>query len=222
VAHILSILQALDCDFYVFSGPQNVWAHRHRRLVRKKSCIRRFTTLPNRPEKWCVMFRTKRQSSVLPYRLEAGTPNNSKVLIGLRLRVDFLNISRRTCFIGRGNNHSRARLFSPTIGRRYLLFTSPEKKHHVSIIKWTQIHIFGFECVISDSQGIGVRAGSTVPIRFSNNNSALPVRCVHSVCYLACYQSGSTEPNRFCDVLLDAMIYLRWWVMNNFEQNTNR
>jgi len=153
-----------------------VWAHRHSAsLYGKKSCIRRFTTLPNgRKMGWasmCSYQATVFQCFTLN-PIGSRDTRHRRCYQGLAACVWLSAIQDRPALIGVGTitlttHFAAQRLFSPYIRKAVnpIFKLSPGKHNtNVSIIKlYPIIHNFGFECVSRIAQGIGVRAGITCP-----------------------------------------------------------
>ncbi len=89
VAHLPVDLNALDCDFYAFSGHKCVGPTGIGVLYGKRELLERFTPVFGGGE---MILRVQRQSSTynaLPYKFEPGTPNIAGA-IGLGAAVEYL------------------------------------------------------------------------------------------------------------------------------------
>jgi cysteine desulfurase/selenocysteine lyase len=90
VSHMRTDVQALDCDFYVFSGHKVFASYRNRRGLRKARCARQYAALAGRRqydrgrdvrEDYCIRRRLR--------AFEAGTGNIADA-VGLGAALDYV------------------------------------------------------------------------------------------------------------------------------------
>jgi cysteine desulfurase/selenocysteine lyase len=157
VAHWDIDLQALDCDFYVFSahklfGPTGLGV-----LYGKEALLNAMPPYQGGGEMILHVSFEKTTYNVLPYKFEAGTPNIAGA-IGMAAAIDYLNSLDRVALakhedalLARANE-----LAAQTDGIR-LIGTSKNKASVFSfLIDGTHPHDVG---TLLDQQGIAVRTG---------------------------------------------------------------
>ena len=157
VAHWDIDVQALDCDFYVFSahklfGPTGLGV-----LYGKEALLNAMPPYQGGGEMILHVSFEKTTYNVLPYKFEAGTPNIAGA-IGMAAAIDYLNSLDRVALakhedalLARANE-----LAAQTDGIR-LIGTSKNKASVFSfLIDGTHPHDVG---TLLDQQGIAVRTG---------------------------------------------------------------
>ncbi|MGO2353508.1 MAG: aminotransferase class V-fold PLP-dependent enzyme [Marinomonas foliarum] len=197
VAHYPIDVQALDCDFYVFSGHKMYGPTGIGVLYGKIHALEVLMPYQTGGEMVRHVSYQATEFNVLPYRLEAGTPHIEGV-IGLAAACDFLNSQDRLALLAWEQSlaaHVYARLHKEGGIEIY----SPEKNTTLVSLSVPNIHLLDLNTYL-DSQGVAVRAGS---------HCAHPLMAQLGVAgtlraSFACYNTME-EANRFCDVLLDAI-----------------
>ncbi|AWX99050.1 cysteine sulfinate desulfinase [Marinomonas primoryensis] len=197
VAHYPIDIQALDCDFYVFSGHKMYGPTGIGVLYGKSHALDVLLPCQTGGEMVRHVSYQATEFSVLPYRLEAGTPNIEGA-IGLAAACDFLNIQDRPALLA-WEQSLAAHVYFRLHKEGGIDIYSPEKNTTLVSLSVPNIHILDLNAYL-DSQGIGVRAGS---------HCAHPLMAQLGVAgtlraSFACYNTLE-EANRFCDVLLDAI-----------------
>lgn len=197
VAHYPIDVQALDCDFYVFSGHKMYGPTGIGVLYGKSHALEVLMPYQTGGEMVRHVSYQATEFNVLPYRLEAGTPHIEGV-IGLAAACDFLTAQDRLALLAWEQSlaaHVYARLHKEGGIEIY----SPEKNTTLVSLSVPNIHILDLNAYL-DSQGVAVRAGS---------HCAHPLMAQLGVARtlrasFACYNTME-EANRFCDVLLEAI-----------------
>jgi cysteine desulfurase/selenocysteine lyase len=157
VAHWDIDVQALDCDFYAFSGHKLFGPTGLGVLYGKEALLNAMPPYQGGGEMILHVSFEKTTYNVLPYKFEAGTPNIAGV-IGMAAAVDYLNSLDRVALakhedalLARANE-----LAAQTDGIR-LIGTSDKKASVFSfLIEGTHPHDVG---TLLDQQGIAVRTG---------------------------------------------------------------
>ena len=197
VAHYPVDVQALDCDFYVFSGHKMYGPTGIGVLYGKNHALEVLMPYQTGGEMVRHVSHQATEFNVLPYRLEAGTPHIEGV-IGLAAACDFLCTQDRLALLAWEQSlatHVYTRLHKAGGIELY----SPEKNTTLVSLSVPNIHILDLNAYL-DSQGVAVRAGS---------HCAHPLMAQLGVAgtlraSFACYNTME-EANRFCDVLLEAI-----------------
>lgn len=197
VAHYSVDVQALDCDFYVFSGHKMYGPTGIGVLYGKSHALEILIPYQTGGEMVLHVSHKATEFNVLPYRLEAGTPNIEGV-IGLAAACDFLTEQNRPALLAWEQSlasHVHSRLKKEGGIDVY----SPEKNTTLVSLSVPNIHLIDVNAYL-DSQGIGVRAGS---------HCAHPLMAQLGVsgtlrASFACYNTLE-EADRFCDVLFSAI-----------------
>lgn len=197
VAHYSIDVQTLNCDFYVFSGHKMYGPTGIGVLYGKNHALDILLPYQTGGEMVRHVSYQATEFNVLPYRLEAGTPNIEGA-IGLAAACDFLNIQDRPALLA-WEQSLAAHVYSRLHKEGGIDIYSPEKNTTLVSLSVPNIHILDLNAYL-DSQGIGVRAGS---------HCAHPLMAQLGVAgtlraSFACYNTLE-EANRFCDVLLDAI-----------------
>jgi cysteine desulfurase/selenocysteine lyase len=90
VSHMRVDVQAINCDFYVFSGPQGLRAHRHRRGLRKVEVLDNMPPWQGGGNMIQDVTFEKTLYQPPPQRFEAGTGNIADA-VGLGAAIDYLD-----------------------------------------------------------------------------------------------------------------------------------
>lgn len=197
VAHYPINVEDLDCDFYVFSGHKMYGPTGIGVLYGKQHTLDILIPYQTGGEMVLNVTYKATEFNILPYRLEAGTPNIEGA-IGLAAACEFLSNQNRGDLLEWEQtlaNHVYTRLIKAGGIEVY----SPEKQSTLVSLSVPNIHIIDLNDYL-DSQGISVRSGShcTHPIM-----DQLGVTGTLRASF-ACYNTLE-EANRFCDVLLEAI-----------------
>ncbi|MCB5162515.1 aminotransferase class V-fold PLP-dependent enzyme [Marinomonas algarum] len=197
VAHYPVDVSELDCDFYVFSGHKMYGPTGIGVLYGKQHALEVLMPYQTGGEMVRHVSYQATEFNVLPFRLEAGTPNIEGA-IGLAAACDFLSEQNRPALLAWEQslaNHVYTRL------KKYggIDLYSPEKNTTLVSFSVPNIHVIDLNAYL-DSQGIAVRAGS---------HCAHPLMAQLGVtgtlrASFACYNTLE-EADRFCDALFDAM-----------------
>jgi len=91
IPHMSVDVQALDCDFYVFSGHKLYAPSGIGVLYGKQALLEAMPPYQGGGDMIRKVTLTETEYNVLPYKFEAGTPNIADV-IGLGAAIDYLNI----------------------------------------------------------------------------------------------------------------------------------
>ena len=89
VPHLRVDVQALDCDFYAFSGHKMFGADRHGVLYGKRALLDAMPPYQGGGEMILTVRFDGTTYNTLPYKFEAGTPNITGV-VGLGAAIDYL------------------------------------------------------------------------------------------------------------------------------------
>jgi cysteine desulfurase/selenocysteine lyase len=164
IAHWDIDVQALDCDFYVFSGHKLFGPTGLGVLYGKEALLNAMPPYQGGGEMILHVSFEKTTYNVLPYKFEAGTPNIAGA-IGMAAAVDYVNSLDRVALakhedalLARANE-----LAAKTDGIR-IIGTSKNKVSVLSfLIEGTHPHDVG---TLLDQQGIAVRTGHhcTMPL----------------------------------------------------------
>jgi cysteine desulfurase/selenocysteine lyase len=164
IAHWDIDVQALDCDFYVFSGHKLFGPTGLGVLYGKEALLNAMPPYQGGGEMILHVSFEKTTYNVLPYKFEAGTPNIAGA-IGMAAAVDYVNSLDRIALakhedalLARANE-----LAAKTDGIR-IIGTSKNKVSVLSfLIEGTHPHDVG---TLLDQQGIAVRTGHhcTMPL----------------------------------------------------------
>lgn len=164
VGHFAVDVQALDCDFYAFSGHKLFAPTGIGVLYGKRECLETMSVYQMGGEMISEVSIEKTTFNVLPYKFEAGTPNIAGA-IGLKAAIDYLNNIDRE---GR-EAHEAALLQQLTVeaekveGLR-IIGTAEEKTGVLSFVM-DKMHCQDVGTLL-DQQGVAVRTGHhcTMPI----------------------------------------------------------
>ena len=197
VAHYPIDVQALDCDFYAFSGHKMYGPTGIGVLYGKPSALEVLTPLQTGGEMVRHVTYNSTEFNVLPYRLEAGTPNMEGA-IGLAAACDFLTAQNRQDMLAWEQKLARY-VYDELKFNTAIELYSPADNTTVVSLSVPGIHTMDLNGYL-DSQGIAVRAGS---------HCAHPLMAQLGVsstlrASFACYNTLS-EARRFCDILLEAI-----------------
>jgi cysteine desulfurase/selenocysteine lyase len=164
IAHWDIDVQALDCDFYVFSGHKLFGPTGLGVLYGKEALLNAMPPYQGGGEMILHVSFEKTTYNVLPYKFEAGTPNIAGA-IGMAAAVDYVNgldrialAKHEDALLARANE-----LAAQTDGIR-IIGTSKNKVSVLSfLIEGTHPHDVG---TLLDQQGIAVRTGHhcTMPL----------------------------------------------------------
>ena len=197
VAHYPIDVQALDCDFYVFSGHKMYGPTGIGVLYGKSHALEVLLPYQTGGEMVRHVSYQATEFNVLPYRLEAGTPHIEGV-IGLAAACDFLNAQDRLALLA-WEQSLATHVYSRLHKEGEIEIYSPEKNTTLVSLSVPNIHILDLNAYL-DSQGVAVRAGS---------HCAHPLMAQLGIAgtlraSFACYNTME-EANRFCDVLIEAI-----------------
>jgi cysteine desulfurase/selenocysteine lyase len=157
VPHMAIDVQALDCDFYAFSGHKMFGPTGIGVLYGREALLERMPPWQGGGDMILTVSFAKTTYNNLPYKFEAGTPNISGA-IGLGAAVDFLG----TLDLSAAHAHEHALLAHATevLGKLpdlRLVGTASDKASLVSFtVKGVHPHDLG---TILDQDGIAVRTG---------------------------------------------------------------
>lgn len=197
VAHYPVNVTELDCDFYVFSGHKMYGPTGIGVLYGKQHALEVLIPYQTGGEMVRHVSHQATEFNVLPYRLEAGTPNIEGV-IGLATACDFLSAQNRPALLAWEHalaHHVYTRLHK----EGGIDLHSPENGTTLVSLSVPNVHLIDLNAYL-DSQGVAVRAGS---------HCAHPLMAQLGVsgtlrASFACYNTFE-EADRFCDVLIDAI-----------------
>ena len=197
IAHYPVDVQALDCDFYAFSGHKMYGPTGIGVLYGKPHALEVLTPLQTGGEMVSHVTYNSTEFNILPYRLEAGTPNIEGV-IGMAAACDFLAAQNRQEMLEWEQKLARY-VYDELKFNTSIELYSPATDTTVVSLSVPGIHTMDLNGYL-DSQGIAVRAGS---------HCAHPLMAQLGVsstlrASFACYNTLS-EARRFCDVLLEAI-----------------
>lgn len=197
VAHYPVDVQILDCDFYVFSGHKMYGPTGIGVLYGKNHALEILMPYQTGGEMVLHVSHQATEFNVLPYRLEAGTPNIEGV-IGLAAACDFLTEQDRPALLA-WEQTLASHVYSRLQKEGGIEIYSPEKNTTLVSLSVPSVHLIDLNAYL-DSQGIAVRAGS---------HCAQPLMAQLGVAgtlraSFACYNTLE-EADRFCDVLLEAI-----------------
>lgn len=164
VSHFTVDVQALDCDFYTFSGHKLFAPTGIGVLYGKRECLDAMPAYQMGGEMIAEVSIAKTTFNVLPYKFEAGTPNIAGV-IGLKAAIDYFTSLDKT---GREAHEQKLLDYLTEQARQVdglrIIGTAKEKTGVLSFV------IDNLHCqdigTLLDQQGIAVRTGHhcTMPI----------------------------------------------------------
>lgn len=157
VAHWDIDVQALDCDFYAFSGHKLFGPTGLGVLYGKEELLNAMPPYQGGGEMILHVSFEKTTYNVLPYKFEAGTPNIAGA-IGMAAAIDYLNSLDRVALAKHEDALlARANELAAKVGDIRLIGTSNKKAGVFSfLIEGTHPHDAG---TLLDQQGIAVRTG---------------------------------------------------------------
>ena len=197
IAHYPIDVEALDCDFYAFSGHKMYGPTGIGVLYGKSHALEVLIPYQTGGEMVHHVAYQATEFNVLPYRLEAGTPHIEGV-IGLAAACEFLQSQDRAELLNWEQhlaNYTYQRLFK--VGG--IDIYSPEKGTTLVSLTVPNIHTMDLNSYL-DSKGVAVRAGS---------HCAHPLMAQLGVAgtlraSFACYNTLE-DAERFCDALIEAI-----------------
>ncbi|MBJ7536402.1 aminotransferase class V-fold PLP-dependent enzyme [Marinomonas transparens] len=197
VAHYPIDVQALDCDFYVFSGHKMYGPTGIGVLYGKNHALEVLIPYQTGGEMVRHVSYQATEFNILPYRLEAGTPHIEGAL-GLAVACDFLLSQDRPALFA-WEQHLANHVYQRLSKAGGMEIYSPEKHTTLVSLSVPNIHALDLNAYL-DSKGIAVRAGS---------HCAHPLMAQLGVsgtlrASFACYNTLE-EADRFCDVLIEAI-----------------
>lgn len=164
VSHFAVDVQALDCDFYTFSGHKLFAPTGIGVLYGKRACLEDMQVYQMGGEMIAEVSVEKTTFNVLPYKFEAGTPNIAGV-IGLKAAIDYFN----SIDVQARQAHESVLLQQITVQAQQtkglkIIGTAAEKIGVLSFIMG-KMHCQDVGTLL-DQQGIAVRTGHhcTMPI----------------------------------------------------------
>jgi cysteine desulfurase/selenocysteine lyase len=164
VAHWDIDVQALDCDFYVFSGHKLFAPTGLGVLYGKEALLNAMPPYQGGGEMILHVSFDKTTYNVLPYKFEAGTPNIAGA-IGIEAAIKYLQSLDREALAKHENDLlARANQLAAKTDAIRLIGTSDKKASVFSfLIEGTHPHDVG---TLLDQQGIAVRTGHhcTMPL----------------------------------------------------------
>jgi len=197
VAHYPIDVQALDCDFYVFSGHKMYGPTGIGVLYGKSHALEVLIPYQTGGEMVQHVTYQSTQFNTLPYRLEAGTPHIEGA-IGLAAACEFLTQQDRHALLAWEQSlahHVYTRLHKESQVAIY----SPETHTTLVSLSVPNIHTLDLNAYL-DSQGIAVRAGSHCAHPLMSQLGVAGTLRASFACY-----NTLEEADRFCDVLLEAI-----------------
>ena len=157
IPHFPVDVQALDCDFYAFSGHKLFAPTGIGVLYGRESMLERMPPWQGGGDMILAVTFAKTTYNALPYKFEAGTPNISGA-IGLGAAIDYLGAMD----LAGAHDHERALLAYATnvlsrIEDLRIIGTAQDKASLVSfVVKGVHPHDLG---TILDEEGIAIRTG---------------------------------------------------------------
>lgn len=197
VAHYPVDVEALDCDFYVFSGHKMYGPTGIGVLYGKALALEVLMPYQTGGEMVRKVSYQSTEFNDLPYRLEAGTPNIEGA-IGLAAACDFIKKQDRVALLD-WEQSLAAHVYKRLSRNENIKIHSPENNTTLVSLSVPNAHFLDLNSYL-DSQGIGVRSGS---------HCAQPLMTTLGVAgtlraSFACYNTLE-EADRFCDVLIEAI-----------------
>ncbi len=157
VPHQRVDMQALDCDFFAFSGHKLYGPTGIGVLWGRESLLREMPPWQGGGDMILTVSFSRTTYNALPYKFEAGTPNISGA-IGLAAAIDYVE----SLGIERIHAHEQALLRSATAALERIpgLVIIGQASHKASVISFTLEGIHPHDLgTILDSEGVAVRAG---------------------------------------------------------------
>jgi cysteine desulfurase/selenocysteine lyase len=157
VPHLAVDVQALECDFYVFSshkmfGPTGVGV-----LYGRRELLEAMPPYQGGGDMIASVTFEKTQYNIVPYKFEAGTPNIGGV-VGFGAAVDYLTAIDREAALAHEDallEHATARL-REIPGTRII----GEARHKSAVLSFLMDNVHPHDAgTILDSQGVAVRTG---------------------------------------------------------------
>ena len=198
VPHGIVDVQALDCDFFAFSGHKMYGPTGVGVLWAREALLRDMPPWQGGGDMILQVSFDKTTYNDLPYKFEAGTPNISGV-IGLGAAVDYLERLGRTRVAAHEHDllQRATRLLSEVPGLRII----GQARHKASVISFTLDGIHPHDLgTILDSEGVAVRTG---------HHCAMPVMDFFGVPATARASFGCYSDDEDIDCLVAALARAR-------------
>jgi cysteine desulfurase/selenocysteine lyase len=158
VPHMRLDVQALDCDFYAFSGHKMFGPTGTGVLYGKRALLETMPPYQGGGDMILTVSFERSTYNALPYKFEAGTPNITGV-VGLGAAVDYLEALDFMALAAHEHallEHASQRVLAEIPGAR-LIGTAPQKASVLSfVIDGIHAHDVG---TIVDSEGVAIRTG---------------------------------------------------------------
>jgi cysteine desulfurase/selenocysteine lyase len=158
VPHMRVDVQALDCDFYAFSGHKMFGPTGTGVLYGKRALLESMPPYQGGGDMILTVSFARSTYNALPYKFEAGTPNITGV-VGLGAAVDYLEALDFAAVAKHEHallEHASQRVLTEVAGAR-LIGTAPGKASVLSfVIDGIHAHDVG---TIVDSEGVAIRTG---------------------------------------------------------------
>ena len=151
-------VQALDCDFYAFSGHKMFGPTGTGVLYGKRALLEAMPPYQGGGDMILTVSFERSTYNALPYKFEAGTPNITGV-VGLGAAVDYLESIDFAAVAAHEHallEHATRRVLAEVPGAR-LIGTAPHKASVLSfVVDGIHAHDLG---TIVDSEGVAIRTG---------------------------------------------------------------
>jgi cysteine desulfurase/selenocysteine lyase len=158
VPHLRVDVQALDCDFYAFSGHKMFGPTGTGVLYGKRALLDAMPPYQGGGDMILTVGFERSTYNALPYKFEAGTPNITGV-VGLGAAVDYLEALDFGAVAAHEHallEHATTRLLAEVTGAR-VIGTAPRKASVLSfVVDGIHAHDLG---TIVDSEGVAIRTG---------------------------------------------------------------
>jgi cysteine desulfurase/selenocysteine lyase len=156
--HLRVDVQALDCDFYAFSGHKMFGPTGTGVLYGKRALLESMPPYQGGGDMILTVSFERSTYNALPYKFEAGTPNITGI-VGLGATVDYLEAIDFTAVAEHERallDHAAERLLAEIPGAR-LIGTTPHKASVLSfVVEGIHAHDLG---TIVDREGVAIRTG---------------------------------------------------------------
>ena len=158
VPHLRVDVQALDCDFYAFSGHKMFGPTGTGVLYGKRSLLDTMPPYQGGGDMILTVSFERSTYNALPYKFEAGTPNITGV-VGLGAAVDYLQALDFTALAAHEHallEHATQRLLDEVPGARVIGAAADKASVLSFVVDGIHAHDLG---TIVDSEGVAIRTG---------------------------------------------------------------
>jgi cysteine desulfurase/selenocysteine lyase len=157
IAHMPVDVQALDCDFYAFSGHKMYAPTGTGVLYGRESLLERMPPWQGGGDMILTVSFAKTTYNALPYKFEAGTPNISGV-VGLGAAVKFLDSMDREA--AHAHEHALLVYADERLGAVPGLRLIGTAKHRAGLVSFVVAGVHPHDLgTILDQEGIAIRTG---------------------------------------------------------------